>query len=289
MNDSYDDYQEPNYPDSTDLLDPASDYYIPLEQRGELRQLFLDAVARFAPEVLTRLRNEVHRLAPADRERCRRIGDSALVMWGKSCAVYEPRYYTSPTEAGDWILEAARRTLAYWDNNPGDDASAALGWAPSAAKVDPHETNYFGPPPSPRWIAALAEARAKPLQFDFENFDPERPGGWDEYAKRAGIAFRDCLKSYRQITEALLKRDHLLERAPRKLEKDHFEWLVQYQILKLSQRDLSRKHEKSVRSISSGLHTAAKLLFGERWRIWMRESPPGGRPPKRSSGKGLNR
>ena len=173
--------------------------------------------------------------------------------------------------------------------NSSDNAAVFLEWAPSAAKVDPHETNYFGPPPSPGWIAELAEFRAKPLQLEFENFDPECLESWHEYAKRARRAFCDYLESYRQAIDKLLRREHLVEKAPRKLEKDHFEWLVQYQNLKLSQGDLSRKHGISVKSISSGLHTAAKLLFGERWRIWMREAPPGGRPPKRSGGKGLDR
>jgi hypothetical protein len=75
--------------------------------------------------------------------------------------------------------------------------------------------------------------------------------------------------------------ERLMTPAPRKLSTDHFEWLVQYQVLGLSFNKIAKQSRRARSAVEEAVKGTAKLLIGVTWPEWLRPPQRGGRPPTR--------
>lgn len=90
-------------------------YYTDPQEHLHLRVGFLDAVRRFAPEVLSSLRDQVHPLDSLEKFQI-------LEGWAQA-----HRLYNSESRTGLWFLLAAWKTLWDWRDRP--ELLDSLQWA----------------------------------------------------------------------------------------------------------------------------------------------------------------
>jgi hypothetical protein len=94
-------------------------------------------------------------------------------------------------------------------------------------------------------------------------------------------SLKEEVRHYLNVKEQLAKEEGL-EQKGTSWSPEHFDWLVQYQILRWSQAEVAKTYHRTRQTIQSAIHHVSQLLIGPKWRQWLR--PPGrsGRP-RRSS------
>jgi hypothetical protein len=128
---------------------------------------------------------------------------------------------------------------------------------------------------------------------------PFTVAGWDpRFEPRAEAEARigQALDSYLDSVEKHVRRKKcnrklVYARSPKKVCKEHFDWLALYQVAGLGytaigQRfksgDTDKAHRR--RAIAAGVKSAGRLVAGDQWKAWLRPADRGGRPrrPTRS-------
>jgi hypothetical protein len=157
-----------------------------------------------------------------------------------------------------WVTEVALQTLSVWVSDAA--AEARLDW-----KM-PHEPTVW-PQHHPRLQLSVPE--------------------WDIFAESRGAAHKRIMTALEeQVLRHLVEKErmakkHGLRKTPSEMKPFHFEWLVQYQVLRQSHGRIAKGCKpRTVRStISRGVRRAAQLLVGTAsWERWLRPADkPGGR------------
>jgi hypothetical protein len=242
-------------------LDFEADYYAdPAELRKE-RGEFLAAIRRLAPQVLASLRDDVFR-------RRRQLSSHRYALelegWGESHHLLTEDL----RPAGDWIRSAAWLTLLEWEECP--DRLEALEWASQATAT--HLSRLE------RLISAVRGSESgELLQLRVKPWDP-RTETRMAYESRALGEVKAALAAERARIIAAAE-ERLMTPAPRKFRTDHFEWLVQYQVLGLSFNKIAKQSGKARSAVEEAVKGTAKLLIGVTWPEWLRPPQRGGRPP----------
>ena len=184
-----DGYYEEEEPCDSDPLEPRGIFYVQLPDKLRYRKMFLEAVAKEAPQVLLSLRKRFGPMSSAERRR-RTTFSVSLDHWGESFW-----FARRDSVVGDWILEAASRTIKHWAKHPEQADHEALQWAPTAAEFEPDQINTNGPRDE-TLSRQLREVRETTFRLEFEGYDP---GSWeslDGYLKRLELQFKTVQKDY---------------------------------------------------------------------------------------------
>lgn len=258
------------------MSDLTSDFERDEVLQARYQWLFLLRTSEIAPEVLEDLRQSVlpewqsllRQLAEtgarqldadhASETRASIAGRPELSMEQETIAQSLQSWGKRHNLSDRWIIKTALSTLQHWNR--------IVPVRPN----QPHRLEWKLPP-----VTYYSPLQAQP--FTFEGWDPgSHP--WKDYSQR----LLEELKQYRIGVEKTLEG----WKKPRKLELDHFDWLVRYQVLGLSYLKISRFHnlendldpESGKKRVKAGIRDKA-----ERIDLTLRPGGKGGRPKKKTS------
>lgn len=251
----------------------------PEQEVAAARRLFWAAVRRLAPEVIESLRTDVLPVFMALTQEARQTG-------GELCVAWLHFVYTSPmgvritdesnmpqlpaerlklfetslrTWAGrwnicvEWVLNRAKEALAYWAMSPPEDRAAVEGQCPQGWERHPlagwPEKDFFN----------IVKPRPKPPLWN------PSAESWDEYIASLEDYRREVLAAWKEHgwTKARVKRSRS---GPADI---HYEWLVRYQLLKESHKEIAEISDAAdpigksfidVSTVRRGIAGAAKLI-----------------------------
>jgi len=132
-----------------------------------------------------------------------------------------------------------------------------------------------------RQLEAVVSAEETLTEYEF------RATMWNPYSETRAECIRRVLQKVKRDLEAVLDRtEHLcqavgLEKTPRVTAREHFDWLVLYQVqgVPFSQIGQRENPTREPQSIADGVKTAAAHVIGPGWERWLRPGRPG-RPRK---------
>jgi hypothetical protein len=182
-------------------------------------------------------------------------------------------------------MRAACRTIEDWDQNPPERTN--LRWSPTAARAEIGESEPFVAPVVGKALTTLLSEIGRPLHFEHPAWDPTTEDR-QAYIEKASQRFRDELAQYLERVENRLNMS-ARRKAPQ-VKKEHFEWLVLYQIRGMSRSAIAGSEAQEGQldgnyyTVSQAIDRTTKLLFGECWREWLRTRSKGGRPSKSTPG-----
>jgi hypothetical protein len=250
---------------------------------------FLDAVRRYYPKVLKRLRGEALDLCKAVREEASTLDPAIL---GNAAAPYylfpnyrltntpcTPASFTLPPvfehfdqAVARWamsvhldipiLMDTARLTLYFWALN-----------AENARKLRWHHV-FRG------WPVRHDETR---VRFIGRGWDPHAESRTSAHVRLVS-AFQRAIKKYLDAQERKAQQGGA-QKVPKKIQAEHFDWLALYQVGGLSYSEIARRCASSRKNlaldrktIKAGVFGAGKLVAGDCWRQWRRPASKGGRP-----------
>jgi hypothetical protein len=144
--------------------------------------------------------------------------------------------------------------------------------------VEIGEAEWTVPPVVGKARSRLLSEIGQPLHFEYPAWDPTKVARQD-YSKEAIRQFEDEINKHLKKIEDLLNPGKRSTASYR--ENLHFDWLVLYQIKRMSMTRIAESGDDlSRQGVSVAIHHAAQLLFGECWKEWLRPKTRGGRPPK---------
>ncbi|MGO9011856.1 MAG: hypothetical protein ACLQPN_17290 [Bryobacteraceae bacterium] len=143
----------------------------------------------------------------------------------------------------EWVLNAAWGTLTAWDRFPA--LKDAMSWHPPSLFL-------------PARIVGVGLRRH--FKFFFDEYDP-RSENWEEFERR----FRSSLsKSVRSFLQKYKGESGAVpwKRMPNKWQKQHFEWLVLFQINGHSPGQIADGNKSPITEIAvlKGVHNAARII-----------------------------
>lgn len=159
----------------------------------------------------------------------------------------------------DWLLDEAIRSLhnATFRRVRSAVRRRRLQWAPGVAMQRPA---------LPRDV----------LRFEFREEDAWQPTeeSHSDAEARLELKLRNALSEYFDLVRAKL-REAGYQRAPEKMQFEHFRWLVEYQVVGLSQREIAQRNNTDRSGVSKAIAAIAELAG-----IRLREASKGGAPRK---------
>lgn len=256
------------------------EYHFP-DDRFDARIAFFLAIQRKAPKVLEDLRNEVLPIyveverdlsiplndlsdvvtygeAPATTAALHRIGE-AKAKWASRWHLCQPvwkpwGFYIA------WVSPVVNLTLQFWSGL--EDKARKLEWT------------------------LLSPITASQLMEDpgFYEFVID---GWKMQSETRTQAVERILGWVKKELNEILDEEEKkakktrMEKTPRKTSIEHFDWLVQFQILEHTYAAIAKiaKSKVTSQTVSDGVKSAAEVVIGRGWEKWLREGKPG-RPPK---------
>ena len=173
--------------------------------------------------------------------------------------------YDPVSGAGDWILDAANRTLLHWENQP--DAADSLTWSPNAADVVPFDCGFVpsercpaGPP-----VDALMQ---EPIRLEVAAWDICGMA-WESYIKLAHTKLDEASERI-AVAWILFFGPARSQDAPGKSADYHFRWLLESRVRRWNHAEIvanqlsAHKTEVGTQAVSDAIRNTARLLFGER-------------------------
>ena len=249
-----DDYE----PDVPPDLDPGAAYFLEEPELIRIRDRFLEAIRREAPEVLASLRDDVSPLIDPRRPRA----VDPVMRWAE-------RFHLCKDVGGGggWLVRAARDTLDHWGRSP--DAVNPPRWSPKAALP--------GSASLPDHLLVRARMATGRFRFEAPAWD-QRVETRKQYVRRARLEFDGRLRAELDRFESMFRAEEL-RKPPRGTNDRHFKWLVLYQIKVRSYQEIADEDGVKKQTVARAVKTTARLLIGESWKDWLRPALRGGAPP----------
>ena len=279
--------------------------------RSHAYRLFFDAIQRLSPEVLQSLRDDVlpvfcmlseaatHPPLPTDdllmgnilgwaqkyhlvgSEHNSRTGSGAEKLRAPlrgAAKDLDPNSFPPDMQFFlNWVLFAAYGTLKVWASE-GDGTALAwtlprrgcqLGLILDHEHLDRAADELF---------SDLSEGLPE-YQFHCASWDPQ-------CETRPACIDRILAEVKRQLEPMLDKEENTyqffgFERTPRLTAKEHFDWLVRYQVQGVRFQRIGRESavKRETQTIADGVKDAAEHVIGPGWQTWLRPGRPG-RPHK---------
>jgi hypothetical protein len=237
---------------------------------------FMEAVARMAPDVLKCLHRDVYPAYLAVKPKSPRM----LRALQTDPARHEP------------VLETIRPFVRLWAeqfhlNGPASqlphhwDRVGLVGWMEPIILETLMSWDVAGP--SSSWSypsqycagAFLDMPAAFRVECDGWAILRETRSGFEA---RVTADFKKTLQAYVENRECEAKK-HWWTRLPQRVTTDQLDWLVAYQVNRLSHNKISADANRSRQAVSADIKKAAQLVAGSNYRAWlMPPLPPGRRP-----------
>jgi len=263
----------------------------PVQRWGEYRRYndhtwarfeFLEAIQHVAPEVLVALREEVlpaflpirpktiveirRAIRGSFEEFCNPIRPH-IIRWAERFNMQGFKRKRPPPGTGApfvvWLEDPVVYTLMKWAHNKNADRSK--WYFPGRFSFGAHMDDWF----------------LKPFRY--------KTKGWSSlleneaaFKNRVESEFKTKLATYLQERH-LSESERLSVKIDTRLSKDYFEWLVKFQVQRISMYRIAKTTagHKSSRHVSDGIKRAAKAVIGDYFENWLMPPLARGGPGKR--------
>jgi hypothetical protein len=257
----------------------SSEFRLPGDRTWARLEL-LEAIGRTAPEVLQALHKNVFPLVSAMNLKSRRDYiylrmdpkkvDKLVAQLRPRLEEWADRFHlrgpkpNAPVPPGtglplfEWMETIIASTLLAWDRCQCLDP--LCWWFPSSYSAGAY--------------------RERPDSFTFQG------RGWsvlreteNDFRRRLRVSFEIALNAYiKKRKRGALEAGY--PEMPSKCTPEHFNWLVMFQVKRMSHSDIARAAHRTRSTITGAIHLVAELVVGDLVDSWLMPPLPAGRPPR---------